>query len=44
MIELIKTILLGIWMIIVAIDISNINTRLDRLEWDVEIKKINKQD
>lgn len=32
-------IFLGIWMILIVIDIWGIKKRLDRLEWDVEIDK-----
>lgn len=38
---MIGTIFLFIWMVLIVLDIWSIKKRLDRLEWDAEIGKLN---
>lgn len=40
---MIGIIFLGIWMLLIVSDIWRIKKRLDRLEWDVEIDRLNKK-
>ncbi len=39
MIEIIGIILLGIWMLLIVVDIWSIKRRLERLEWLIEKKE-----
>jgi hypothetical protein len=43
MIGTIGIIFLAIWMLLIVNDIWSIKKRLERLEWDVEIDRLNKK-
>ena len=44
MLGMIGIIFLGIWMLLIMCNIWSIKERLDRLEWDVEINKLIKNE